>query len=166
MTRRIGLLVAGALLALITFASGASAQSTAQYPAEAGNLQTTRTQARPGEDITITGTGCPAGGTVTITFDNQAAGSTTANANGGFSASVTVPANASPGSHTITATCVLGNGTTRRQTATVSVLGAAAQAGTLPRTGTGLTTPLAASAVLLIGAGSVAVVATRRRRTA
>lgn len=167
MSRRIGFLVAGALLALTSFASAASAQTTTtvQYPAEAATLQTNRTEARPGESITITGTGCPAGGNVTITFDNQPAGSTTANANGGFSASVTVPSNASVGSHTITATCVLGNGTTRRQTATVSVLGAA-QAGMLPRTGTGLTTPLAASAALLIGAGSVAVVATRRRRTA
>lgn len=166
MTRRIGLLLSGAFLALISFATVASAQTATQYPVESGTLAVNRTEARPGEPITITGTGCPGSGTVTITFDNQAAGTTTTRADGTFSATVTVPANATPGSHTITATCVLANGATRRQTATVNVLGAATQAGTLPRTGSGLTTSLAASAALLIAAGSVAVVATRRRRTA
>jgi LPXTG-motif cell wall-anchored protein len=165
MTRRIGLTVVAALLALFTFAGPAAAQQQ-QYPIETGTLQADKTQVNPGDAVTITGTGCPAGSTVAITFDDQNVGSTQTRADGTFSATVTVPANATAGSHTIAATCVLANGATRRQTVTVTVLGAATRAGALPRTGTDLVPVLSVGALALIGIGGVAILAARRKRTA
>lgn len=160
MTRRIALTFVTGLVALLTLASAASAQ---QYPPASGTLAANKSQARPGESITISGTECPANSTVTVTFDNTQVGTVQSGADGSFTTSVAVPSGASPGAHTISATCVLGNGTTRRQSVAVEVLGAA-QAGALPRTGNDLTTPLALGAATLIGLGGIAVIAARRRR--
>lgn len=163
MARRLAVTLAGVVLTLLSLAGTASAQ---QYPTQTGNLQTDKTAVRPGEPITVTGGGFAGNSTVTINFDTQVLGTTVARPDGNFSTTVTIPANAAPGRHTLAAVGTAPNGTSRRLTSTVEVLGVAAQrdGGLLPRTGNGLTPPLAASAVLLIGAGSVAVVATRRRR--
>ncbi|MBW3651775.1 MAG: hypothetical protein KY458_14515 [Actinobacteria bacterium] len=163
MARRVVVMFTGALVALLVLVGGASAQ--VQYPPGGSNLQTDRTQARPGEPITVTGAGFLPASTVTITFDDAVVlGTTHVRENGTFSIEVTIPANASPGSHTLAATGTGADGTPRRITSAVEVLGtAAARGGTLPRTGSGITTSLVASAALLIGAGSAAVVGTRRR---
>lgn len=166
MARRFGLMITGTLVALFFIGGAASAQ---QYPVQESTLQTNKTEVRPGEPITVSGEGFAPNTTVTITFDDAVVlGTTQTRPDGTFSTTVTIPANASPGTHTITATGTAANGGTRRLTTTVRVLGTAAAApgGTLPRTGTGITAPLAASAGLLIAAGVVAVTATRRRRLA
>lgn len=162
MPRRFALTFAGVFVTLVSLAGTAYAQ---QYPAETGNLQTDKTAVRPGEPITVTGGGFAPNSTVTIIFDTQVLGTTVTRPEGTFSTTVTIPANATPGRHTLAAVGTAPNGAARRLTSSVEVLGTAAQrGGTLPRTGNGLTPPLAASAALLIGVGSVAVVATRRRR--
>lgn len=162
MARRLTLTLAGLVVTLLSLAGTASAQ---QYPTQTGNLQTDKTAVRPGEPITVTGGGFAGNSTVTINFDTQVLGTTVARPDGNFSTTVTIPANATPGKHTLAAVGTAPDGTPRRLTSTVEVLGVAAQrGGLLPRTGNGLTPPLAASAALLIGAGSVAVVAARRRR--
>ncbi|MBW3614449.1 MAG: LPXTG cell wall anchor domain-containing protein [Actinobacteria bacterium] len=163
MARRLALTLAGALVALLSLAGVASAQ---QYPTQQGTLQTNQTAARPGEPITVSGGGFAPNSTVTINFDTQVLGTTTTRPAGDFTTTVTIPANATPGAHTLAAVGTGANGAPRRLTSTVQVLGTTAQrdGGLLPRTGDALTPPLAASAALLIGAGSVAVVATRRRR--
>lgn len=165
MTRRLVLSFAAALVALLTMAGSASAQ---QYPPQEGTLAANRTQAAPGEPITISGTGCP-NTRVTVSFDNQVVGTTQGNAAGNFSFTFNVPSNASPGRHTITATCVLGNGQTRRMTTQITVVAAAAaarppRAGTLPRTGES-PIPMALGGASLVALGAMAVIATRRRRS-
>lgn len=162
MARRFVLTLVGVFVTLGSLAGTASAQ---QYPAETGNLQTDKTVVRPGEPITVTGGGFARNSTVTITFDTVVLGTTVTRSDGTFSTTVTIPANATPGRHTLAAVGTAPNGASRRLTSSIEVLGTTAQrGGILPRTGNGLTPPLAASAVLLLGVGSVAVVATRRRR--
>lgn len=162
MTRRIGLTLAGVLLVLLPLAGAASAQS---YPPADEGQQVSDTQLTPGEPFTVSGGGFAPGSDVTVRFDAQVLGTVLVRPNGTFSGTFTTPENASPGTHTITSTGRAPDGTQRVLRSTVQVLGAAVnRTGTLPRTGTGLTMPLATSAGLLIGAGAVAIVATRRRR--
>lgn len=162
MTRRIGLILAGVLLVLLPLAGAASAQN---YPPADEGQQVSDTQLTPGEPFTVSGGGFASGSNVTVRFDAQVLGSVLVRPNGTFSGQFTTPADAKPGTHTISSTGTAPNGTQRVLRSTVQVLGtAAARPGTLPRTGTGLTMPLATSAGLLIGAGTVAIVATRRRR--
>ncbi|MBW3615995.1 MAG: hypothetical protein KY439_11925 [Actinobacteria bacterium] len=187
MARRIGLTITGALVALLVFAGGASSQ--VQYPPQGSNLQADKTEVGPGGSMTVSGAGFAAASTVTVTFDDAVVlgithvrgkaeptavrsakvvavvlGTTQVREDGTFSIDVTIPRTASPGRHTLAATGTGADGTPRRLTFTVDVRGVSlARGDTLPRTGSGVTAPLVATAVLLIGAGSVAVVATRRR---
>ncbi len=166
MARRFGLMLTGTLVAMFFVGGAASAQ---QYPVQESTLQTNKTQVRAGETITVSGAGFAPNSTVTIEL-NPVLGTTQTRADGTFSTTVTIPLNTTPGIHTLTATGTAANGAVRRLSATIEVLPAAGAApapgGTLPRTGTGITAPLAASAGLLIAAGLVAVTATRRRRLA
>lgn len=164
MTRRIGLTLAGVLLVLLPLAGAASAQN---YPPADEGQQVSDTQLTPGEPFTVSGGGFAPGSDVTVRFDAQVLGTVLVRPNGTFSGQFTTPQNATPGTHTISSTGRAPDGTQRVLRTTVQVLAAAGapqRAGTLPRTGTGLTMPLATSAGLLIGAGAVAIVATRRRR--
>ncbi|MGI8710984.1 MAG: hypothetical protein ACR2LA_08340 [Acidimicrobiales bacterium] len=80
---------------------------------------------------------------MTTSFDDTQVGSTTADGQGAFSVSITIPANASPGTHTITSTCgsvvlsstitILGAGGTN--TGNGSSSGGGVSNGTLARTG-------------------------------
>lgn len=164
MARRLGLTLAGLLVVFVLTGPAASAQ---QYtPAEEGQ-QVSDTQLTPGEPFTVSGNRFASGSTVTVRFDAQVLGTVLVRPNGTFSGQFTTPADAKPGAHTISSTGTAPGGAPRVLRSTVQVLGAAFnRAGTLPRTGTGLTLPLATSAGLLIGAGTVAIIATRRRRRA
>ncbi|MBW3557406.1 MAG: hypothetical protein KY454_10785 [Actinobacteria bacterium] len=159
-------MLAGLLMALASMPGAASAQTQTQYPVQESNLQTDKTAVRPGEPITVTGGGFASNSNVTIRFDTAVLGTTVTRDNGTFTTTVTIPANASPGSHTLTAVGTAPNGATRRLTSTIEVLGvAAARGGTLPRTGLASTLPLALGGVGLLGIGTLAVVAARRRRS-
>lgn len=187
MLRRICLILLGVSAALLLMTGGpASAQQSppsspcapggpeprppaGQYPPQCASPQASASQVAAGGQLRVTGQ-CPTANSTAdlrLSPTNTPLGSFPTNGQGFFDATVTIPAGVTPGSYTIDFRCVgvLNAGFTRGPA--IQVLAAAAQAaraGTLPRTGTGLTTPLAASAVLLIGAGSVAIVAARRRR--
>lgn len=93
-------------------------------------------------------------------------GQASADGNGQFSKAVTIPADTQPGSYALTATGYR-NGAPYELSADITVTGAPAAGrtggGTLPRTGAFIA-GLAAIGAALTGAGTVAVLAARRRR--
>jgi LPXTG-motif cell wall-anchored protein len=154
MMRRMLGMTAILFAALLSFASPVSAQTSGNT--SVGGSDTTPT---PGQTITVTGSGCPANSPVNFFFDDQAAGSTTADGNGDFSGQATVPSNASSGTHTVTAQCgavVMGF--------QVEVSPAGTAAAAIPRTGSSTTIPLASIALALLAVGGLFVLFARRRR--
>ena len=162
MTRRLVALSALFIGALVV-AAPAGAQ---QYPPQQEGIQTSDSTVSPGQPITVAG--CCIAGEVTITFESVVLGTTTASpADGSFSVQVTIPADASPGTHTITASgqAFDGSGPVVYST-TVTVSGAAAPTGAgLPRTGSSSTIPLTRVAIMLVVVGSAFVIGARRRST-
>jgi LPXTG-motif cell wall-anchored protein len=144
------------LLVVFSFlvAAGAtSAGAQTSYPPSVLGLQLSTTSGLPGSPVTVSGTGCSAGATVTIAFDGVSVGTTTAGPTGAFSTTITIPAGAKPGTHSITSSgtgCVLGS--------TFTVPGSA-----VAFTGANVEGLSAAGAGLAI-LGAVLVFATRRRR--
>lgn len=136
-----------------------------------------------GSAIDVTGCGTP-GAVETFVLGSQLLGTTTAGANGFFSATLPIPCGTEQGAQTLTISEPGG----RTQTAALTVDGVAqtcvgaggldrprragggGQAGggggALPRTGSASLTPLAAAGVGMVLMGAFAVAAARRRRTA
>ncbi len=114
----------------------------------------------PGGTVNFSGSGCGANEQLAVLFDAQSVGSLTANANGEFAGSLTIPQNTTPGPHTLTV-----RGKTCDLSIVINVLGAQAQARPLAFTGSSNHTStyvLAGAAAVLIGC--VLVVGARRRR--
>jgi LPXTG-motif cell wall-anchored protein len=118
-----------------------------------------------GDAVGVTGTGCAAAAEVTLAVDGEPIGTTTADGDGAFAYTGTLPAGTAPGPHTLTATC--GD---LVQSVQVTVSGDATGAagagappsdppppgGALPRTGTDVGSLLRwAAALLLAGVGLV-----------
>jgi hyaluronoglucosaminidase len=82
-------------------ASGAEAQ--VYPPAENCGVQLSASSVGPGGAITISGSQAPPGATLTIVFESDPVviATTTADASGRFTVQATIPANATPGRHTI-----------------------------------------------------------------
>ncbi len=103
-----------------------------------------------GETIDVSGEGCAPGAEVVVTWDDGTVlGTFTADENGDFVTTITIPKNATLGVHLVTATC--GD---VEQFLNVNVLAESVSNvdnGTLPRTGSSNTGPL-------IGIGAAAVV--------
>jgi hypothetical protein len=143
------------VFSFLTAGGVSSAGAQTSYPPSVLGLQLGPTSGLPGTSVTVSGAGCSAGATVTISFDGQAVGTTTADPTGAFSATITIPAGAKPGAHKITASgtgCVLG--------ATFTVPGSG-----VAFTGANVLGLSAAGAGLAV-LGAVLVLATRRRREA
>jgi len=105
--QRATLLVVGscllALLGIGAFAGPSSAASTPYPPPTCASISVSSTVVSPGEAITVDGSGFVAGATVHILFDSTTVLATaSADANGEFSVSVTMPTDAT-GNHTISA---------------------------------------------------------------
>lgn len=162
MARRLGLTLAVALTVVVSCVGAASAQ---QYPPADEGQQISDTTLMPGQPFTVSGGGFKPNTEVTVTFDATVLGRVLTRPDGTFSITVTTPADASPGRHTITSTGTAPDGSIRRLTSIVTVLGTVATRGPLPRTGASVL-PLAAGGTALIGIGSAAVAGARRRRTA
>ena len=145
------------------FAFGGSAVASAQDcgyggsgcpPTTKGSTTTTPTiptiTVVRGESVDISGKGCAPGAEVVVTFDDGTVlGTFTADDNGNFTTSITIPADATLGVHLVTATC--GD---VEQFINVNVLAKSVDNvdnGTLARTGSSNTGPL-------IGIGAAAVV--------
>lgn len=152
------------LMALIAalFAFGGSAIASAQDCGYGGCTTTTEmsTTTQPeiptvtvvrGETVEVKGQGCAPGADVVVTFDDGTKlGTFTADENGDFVTTITVPASATVGVHLVTATCgeveQFLNVNVLAETVTNNV-----DTGTLARTGSSSTGPL-------VGIGAAAVV--------
>ncbi len=179
------LLVAGLTVGLVLATSSAGAQ---QYPPGGFFLTLSDTTVVPGQTITATGALTPGATSVSFAFfsDEEDVGSNTPDAAGNFTHSLTIPSNATVGSHTITAT----DSTGAEVSANVNVVGAgagAAGAGTgaagvgtgvgtgaagvgagatggLAATGNDSSLPLLRVGAVLLALGGLLVFLTRRRQ--
>lgn len=143
---------------------------------------------RPGQTITISGSGANPGDTVTATIAGSVGtlGTGTGDATGNFSFPGTIPATAAPGAHAVTVACG-PNGGVANITVTVGTAGSGsgpvttvgagagngqgsgsggAGNGALPRTGADRLIPLVKLGVVLVAAGGLILAASRRRRWA
>jgi 5'-nucleotidase len=166
MIRRTMLVVA--VVATLT-ALGAPSAGAQPYPPGGLFLAFSDTTVVPGQTITISGAMTAGATSITFVFAStpSSLGSVTPAADGTFSADVTIPADASVGSHTITATDSTGFSITGTLTVVgADGAGAGAGAGGLPRTGDDTSIPMARLAALLMAAGGAALFVARRRKAA
>ena len=176
--RRIGVVLAAVAASMMLFTTGAGAQQSgnasecsrggptgAQYPPQCASPRADRSVVAAGEAVRLTGQ-CEAVGRVDFRLQPGGAslGSAQTDQDGNFNANLTIPSSTQPGSYTIEYLCTAVQGASFQRGADIQVRAAAARAAALPRTGNGLTMPLAVSALLLLAAGSLAVFATRRRQ--
>ena len=159
----------GAVVAILILSTAAGAQ---QYPPATQSASVDKSSVASGGTVTVSGA-CPsANATVAfkLTPGDANLGSTTSDAAGSYSKTVTIPSGTAAGSYQIVVTCtsVLGEVFTRNVAVSVAAAGTSTgTAGTATaRTGGALTIPLTIAAILLIAAGSLAVVGARRRRLA
>jgi LPXTG-motif cell wall-anchored protein len=171
-------LLVGALLTLFG-ASAANAQDCTYggpgcptTPTTTGGGSSTTTSEIPtvtvvrGETVDVSGHGCQPGEAVTVTYDDGTVlGTFTADENGDFVTTITIPAGSTLGEHLITATC--GD---LQQFLKVNVLAENTSTGVnngeLPRTGSSNTGPLVGIGAAAIVLGAAFVYGSRRPRTA
>jgi hypothetical protein len=136
------------------------------YPPSGCTFEASVSVAAEGSTITVTGSGFDPG-QVTIFFDSDQVASATADAGGTFSVPITVPSNASPGTHVIRAVPADAK---CDPTTTITITGAAGAragraAGALAFTGSD-SLPLVWIALALLTVGTAFVLAVRRRAQA
>jgi LPXTG-motif cell wall-anchored protein len=155
MVRRI-LLIAAAVLAV-----GSISLSSAGAGGNYGGCSATvsDTSPEPGQEITVEGSGAADGGTVSATLDGTEVGTGTADAQGDFTFTATIPSTAT-GSETLAVSCGPNRGTFP---ITLTVV---AGSGTLPATGSD-SLPLAWIGLGVLAAGATVMGGARlRARTA
>ena len=162
-TLRLMVAMAFSVVGLVTLAPGAHADDS--YTGTC-SIVVAPTQVAPGHSVNIVAKGFNAGAVVTFTVDNTLViGTDTANPGGVAHIQWDVPADFAAGPHTITAS---GDGCTDpvQVSGEVTVVLAATQTndtgGTLPKTG-GDYTNLLRIGILLVAAGGLVVLATRKR---
>jgi LPXTG-motif cell wall-anchored protein len=157
-----------AVATLLLLFTGSAAH--AQY--EPGPTTTTPTTDIPevtvvrGETVDVSGSDCAPGADVVVTLDDGTnLGTFTADENGSFVTTITIPSSTSIGSHLITATC--GD---VQQFLRVNVLGESVDqgvgGGALPRTGSSNTAPLVGIGAGALVLGAAFVYGSRRPRSA
>lgn len=164
MIRKTMMLVAmtGALLGLGATAAGAQGYggTTTTTEAEVPTVTVVR-----GETIDVAGEGCAPGAEVVVTWDDGTElGTFTADENGDFVTTITVPTSASLGVHLVTATC--GD---VEQFLNVNVLAETVDNvddGTLARTGSSTTGPLVGIGAAALVLGGAFLYGARRPRQA
>jgi LPXTG-motif cell wall-anchored protein len=158
MIRRI--LVLGAV-ACAMLAVGLAAPASAQtYQGCVATLSDTTPS--PGQTITVSGTGAKAGAHVSASIGGVTIGTGTAAADGSFSFNAVVPSDAS-GTVTVTVDCNADNPNSVVEAITITV--GATTTAPLPVTGSSSTLPLTKLAVVLLSAGALMLVVSRRRST-
>lgn len=167
MIKRILLLAA----ALVLAATPGVAQAQG-YDGDGDFIAVSDTTVAPGQPITISGCCFVGDVTIDILSTPRRLGTATADANGVFTATVTIPTDIAPGEHTITATGQNADGSgTLVLRFPITILGAGAAdgvrtgTGALPRTGADAF-PLAQAGLALVLVGAGAVFSVRNRRTA
>lgn len=137
------------------------------YGPNAPSIQSSTSSTSPGGSLTVTGSGfCPTC-TITLTIHSTPVtlGTTTSDANGNFSTSVSIPSDTAPGNHTIVATDPDGD------TASTAILVAGSVGPTVAASSGLAFTGADISAVSAIGAialalGGMLILTSRRRRKA
>ena len=151
MVRRSLAVIGIAFAALVLLAPAASAQYV-----DPGGISVDDPNPDVGDSIVVTGSGCEPDATVTVTLtqgdQSVVVGQFTADADGNYTGSVTIPSSFSAGTATLSDSC--GNSLTL----TIGAVAAAA----LPRTGSNTGT-LWRVAVALMAAGGILVLTTRKR---
>ena len=168
------LMVAALFGALLTFGGSAAANAAdCGYGGCTTTTQGTTTTASEiptitvvrGESVDVSGEGCAPGAEVTVTFDDGTVlGTFTADENGDFTTTITVPADSTLGVHLVTATC--GD---VEQFINVNVLAESVNNvdnGTLARTGSSNTGPLVGIGAAAIVLGGAFLYGARRPRQA
>ncbi|MGN6694908.1 MAG: Ig-like domain-containing protein [Aquihabitans sp.] len=167
--------LAGAIIALgLTFAGTSPAGAQDCGYGDCPPPSSTTTTSTPdiptvtvvrGETIDVRGEGCAPGAEVVVTWDDGTVlGTFTADENGDFVTSITIPSNATLGVHLVTATC--GD---VEQFLNVNVLAETVNNvdnGTLPRTGSSNTGPLVGIGVAAVVLGGAFLYGARRPRQA
>lgn len=160
----------GALLAVST-----PAQSQ-EYPPPTNGIFISDSTVFAGQTIIIQAGVFAPGSTVTFNFFSQPVllGTAAADASGVATLEATIPANATPGTHTITASGIAPDGSPLELSTSITVLadgadgagaGAGGASGGLPRTG-GDAIPIARIGAALLAVGGGLLFVTRRRRAA
>ena len=114
---------------------------------------------RPGETTSVSGSGCEANTLVVLSLDGGGPqiGSTTADDQGNFTATATIPSDSAVGQHSVLATCTDPNGADLVATAPLRVTGG------LAVTGANFI-PLASVMVVTLAVGLILILIGRRRR--
>jgi 5'-nucleotidase len=158
-------LTAFALAAALAVVVGPAVAHAQDYPPVSEDLTVSDSTVVPGQSITISGSGAEPNSTVSIYLFSAPIllGTTTADGDGTFSATVTIPAGVSPGTHTLRA---IQGGEVLASVALVVVgSGSGGSSGSdLPFTG-GTTLPGIGIGVGLIAVGSTLLLLSRRRRS-
>lgn len=120
--------MSGVLLALLLLAVPGAAFAQA-YPPAASELSISASVAAPGALVTVSGDGFMPGAAITITFESTPVliGVAVADASGRFTADVHVPADATPGVHTIRAAGLGADGQMRVLSSLITVAGVAGE---------------------------------------
>jgi LPXTG-motif cell wall-anchored protein len=120
-----------------------------------------------GETVDVSGHGCLPGETVTVTFDDGTVlGTFTADENGDFVTTITIPSNATLGEHLITATCGDLQQFLKVNVLAEQVNNPGVSNGELPRTGSSNTGPLVGIGAAAMVLGAAFVYGSRRPRSA
>lgn len=119
----------GAVLASVL--ASPTATMAQQYPPSESTLLVSDATLGPGDEVTIGADGYAAGTAVTITFESEPVtiGRVQANSAGAFTTKVRIPADASPGKHTIKVTGLGPDGNMRVASAAVTISGTSAAPG-------------------------------------
>jgi Bacterial Ig domain len=163
----------GALTALLAVATVlvsifAAGSAGAYPPGTAPTLSLSSSTVGPGGSVTSSGNNFVPGSSVTVTLDNGTTLATlTADANGAFSASITIPAGTAAGDHTLTATDATGESATAALTVTAAGAGGGAGGGGgggLANTGVAIASIGGVGLLLLIGGGLMLLAGRRRSK--
>ena len=155
-------LVGGVLTLSAGSASAAQCPTTSpQYPAQTCGLSTDKSSAAPGGSVTVAGSGYSKNCGVTIALDHVSIGSGKTDASGAFSQSVTIPTNATSGTHRLTATDQCSSFVLGEEFTVTAVSNSG-----LPFTGFVFYPLLGGGAALVLGGAALIVAGRRRRGTA
>ena len=156
-------LTALALAAAFAVFVGPAVAQAQEYPPSGEDLTVSDSRVVRGQSITISGGGAEPGATVQIILGGQVVATTTADGDGNFSASFSIPAGLEVGTYTVTA---VSNGEvlSSLQVAVATGSASSGSGSDLPFTGS-TTLPGIGIGVGLIALGSTLLMLSRRRRS-
>ena len=158
--------VAAGLLALLVAVVAPTAAGAGQSDYAGCLIEVDPVEFPAGATVTVTGTNFQPNFETTIEFHSVlvVVGTVTTDATGSFETTVVIPADATPGPHTISALCDADGNTSETSVTVTGGGGTDGGDGDLPQTGSSSTEPLVVIGVIAVLAGIVFVVVARRRR--